>query len=251
MGEANVGMWSVFLINTTVILVVALGFYQPSSARDWRALRMFSGFIVALFLEMYGFPLTVFLLAGLFGSRYPGLTVGEGGGHLWSDLIGWTADPRLSPFHLASYIGIAAGFGLLAASWRVLWAAQRSGEIACTGPYFRIRHPQYAGFLLIMTGFLLQWPTIATLITFPILLARYRRLALDEERTIEQLHGDRWLDYANTTPRLIPRWRSGRARPAGSAGSPNETSVDTRSPDTSDIPVVPLNPHRPRAATPG
>lgn len=241
MGEAHIGMWSVFLINTTVILVVALGFYQPSSARDWRALRMFSGFIVALFLEMYGFPLTVFLLAGLFGSRYPGLTVGQGGGHLWSDLIGWTADPRLSPFHLASYIGIAAGFGLLASSWRVLWSAQRSGEIARTGPYLRVRHPQYAGFLLIMTGFLLQWPTIATLITFPILLARYRRLALDEERTIEQLHGDRWVNYANATPRLIPQFPGARTRRARAAGSARESFLENSEPEASDVPAEPLN----------
>ena len=40
-----------------------------------------------------------------------------------------------------------------------------------------MRHPQYDGFLLIMIGFPLQWPTIPTVVMFPVLVFVYTRLA--------------------------------------------------------------------------
>ena len=152
-----------FLVSTTVMLLFAVGLYQPAGRRDWRAMGAFAAFIVALFAEMYGSPLTIYLLSGWLGSRFPGLSVSEGGGHLWADLTGWQGNPRLSPFHLASYVAIAGGFLLIWSGGRALWAAQRQRRIACEGPYARIRHPQYSGFLLIMVGYLVQWPTIPTL----------------------------------------------------------------------------------------
>jgi hypothetical protein len=54
------------------------------------------------------------------------------------------------------------GFVLLYRAWQVLYQAQRAGDLATDGPYRRIRHPRYDGFVLIMFGFLLQWPTILT-----------------------------------------------------------------------------------------
>jgi len=119
------------------------------------------------FTEMYGIPLMVYLLSGWLGSTVPALRATHSGGHLWNDLIGWSGDPHLSPFHLASYAFIGGGFWLIAAAWRVLHDAARRDSLATTGPYARVRHPQYDGFLLIMIGFLLQWPTIPTLIMFP------------------------------------------------------------------------------------
>lgn len=101
--------------------------------------------------------------------------------------IPWVGgDPHLSPFHLVSYALIGAGFWLIAAAWRRVWDAARNDELATVGPYAHVRHPQYAGFVLIMAGFLLQWPTIPTLVIFPILIAIYRRLALNEEREVAE-----------------------------------------------------------------
>jgi hypothetical protein len=37
------------------------------------------------------------------------------------------------------------------------------------GHYAWVQHPQYDGFLLVMIGFLLQWPAIPTLVMFPVL----------------------------------------------------------------------------------
>ena len=206
-GETGYGLWFLVVVNSALVILFAVSFFHPQTRRDWRAMGAFSAFIVALFTEMYGFPLTLYLLSGWLGDRFPALRVTHNGGHLWSDLIGWKGDPHLSPFHLASYAVIATGFWLIASAWKVLWSAHRSGSLATTGPYARVRHPQYAGFLLIMVGFLLQWPTFATLLMFPVLVLVYRRLAIGEERSMEAGFGRRWERYALATPRFVPRTR--------------------------------------------
>ena len=199
------GLWWLVAINSLVIIIFAASFYHPQSDRDWRALGGFSAFIVALFTEMYGYPLTVYLLSGWLGSRFAGLNLTHNQGHLWNDLIGWQGDPHLSPFHLASYVLIFTGFIVIAAAWRPLYTAQQNGTLATTGAYAQVRHPQYAGFLLIMIGFLLQWPTLPTLVMFPVLGWMYRRLAIREERDVAKQCPDAWAEYAAHTPRFIPR----------------------------------------------
>lgn len=131
-----------------------------------------------------------------------------------NDLIGWTGDPHLSPFHLASYVAIAGGFWLIAVGWRHLHEAAQADRLATTGPYAWVRHPQYDGFLLVMIGFLLQWPTIPTLIMFPVLVYVYARLARTEERAVGEQSGREWDEYAARTPAFVPKigWL-GRTRP--------------------------------------
>src|SRR5581483_2320766 len=163
-------------------------------------------FLIALFTEMYGFPLSIYLLSGWLASRYPGLDLlSHDAGHLWTTLLGWRGDPHLSPFHLLSYVAIGGGFILLSAAWDVLYKAQRSGQLATTGPYSYVRHPQYVGFVLILLGFLLQWPTLLTLVMFPILVTMYVRLARREEREALAAFGDEYARYATATPAFIPR----------------------------------------------
>jgi protein-S-isoprenylcysteine O-methyltransferase Ste14 len=205
--DSAYGLWFLVLIDSAILIIFAVSFFHPRTKRDWRAMGAFSAFIVALFTEMYGFPLTIYLLSGLLGSRFPALSLTHSGGHLWNDLIGWTGDPHLSPFHLGSYALIGAGFWLIISAWRVLWEAQRNDQLAVTGPYDRIRHPQYAGFLLIMVGFLFQWPTLATLAMFPVLVLVYRRLAIGEEREVNHHFGTEWEAYAAQTPRFLPHLR--------------------------------------------
>jgi len=202
--DAAYGLWFLVLINSAIFIIFAVSFFHPKTRRDWRAMGAFSAFIVALFTEMYGFPLTMYLVSGWLGSRFPALSLTHSGGHLWNDLIGWTGDPHLSPFHLASYLLIGAGFWVITSAWRVLWEAQRSGRLAVSGSYARLRHPQYAGLLLVMLGFLLQWPTLATLAMFPVLVLVYRRLAIAEEREVRQRFGAAWDAYAARTPTFLP-----------------------------------------------
>lgn len=101
------------------------------------------------------------------------------------------------------------GFILLSATWNVLYEAQRTHKLATTGQYANIRHPQYVAFILIMFGFLLQWPTILTLLMFPILiwmLWLYVRLASSEERDARRELGDTYTQYEASTPAFIPRF---------------------------------------------
>ena len=207
MADTAYGLWPLVILNTAVFAVFAFSFFHPRTGRDWRAMGAFTAFLVALFTEMYGVPLTVYLLSGWLGSKIPGLQATHAGGHLFNDLIGWQGDPHLSPFHLASYVFIGGGFWLIAAAWRVLHDAARDGRLATTGPYAWVRHPQYGGFLLIMIGFLLQWPTIPTLVMFPILVVVYTRLARAEEREVAAHFTDAWHAYAQRTPRFVPRRR--------------------------------------------
>ncbi|GAA0467421.1 isoprenylcysteine carboxyl methyltransferase [Actinoplanes capillaceus] len=209
---AAYGLWPLVIMNTALFAVFAASFFRPRTGRDWRAMSAYSAFLVALFTEMYGIPLTVYLLSGWLGSKVPGLQATHAGGHLWNDLIGWNGDPHVSPFHLASYAFIGGGFWLIATAWQKLHDAARAGALATTGPYARVRHPQYDGFLLIMIGFLLQWPTIPTLLMFPVLAFVYTRLARAEEREVAAQFGDAWQDYAAATPAFVPHRR--QARPA-------------------------------------
>ena len=198
------GLWAMVVIDTLVLVFFAASFLRPKTGRDWTALGSFSAFGVALFTEMYGFPLTVYLLAGPLGNWFPNLGFSHDQGHLWNDLIGWKGDPHLSPFHLAAYVLIIIGFVLITAGWRQLHAAARLGWLATWGPYRHVRHPQYAGFLAIMVGFLLMWPTLPTLVMFPVLIWIYRRLAIREELEVAARFGVIWEEYADTTPRFLP-----------------------------------------------
>jgi protein-S-isoprenylcysteine O-methyltransferase Ste14 len=211
------GLWSLVVINTAVFLIFAFSFTRPHTARDWRSFGAFSAFMLALFTEMYGFSLTLYLLSGWLGSRYPGLNLlSHDAGHLWHTLFGWHGDPHSDPLHILSNLLIGGGFILLASAWRVLYEAQRSHRLATTGLYAHLRHPQYVGFVLIMLGFLLQWPTLPTLVMFPILVTMYARLARQEERDALAEFGEAYARYAATTPAFFPHLRRVESREAES-----------------------------------
>jgi protein-S-isoprenylcysteine O-methyltransferase Ste14 len=207
------GLWTLVVLNSAIFLMFAFSFFKPQTARDWRTFGAFAAFIVALFVEMYGFPLTIYVVSGWLQSRYPGLDLlSHNSGHLWSTLLGEKGDPHFGPLHIASYVFLGCGFYLLSKAWAVLYHAQRQGVLAVTGPYARIRHPQYLAFVLILLGFLMQWPTLLTLAMFPILLVMYARLAVNEEAEMRRRFGAGFDAYASVTPRFIPGLSTGRRR---------------------------------------
>ncbi len=199
------GLWMLVILNSAIFIMFAFSFFKPQTPRDWRTFGAFAAFIVALFVEMYGFPLTIYLMSGWLQTKYPQLDIlSHNSGHLWSTLLGEKGDPHLGVPHIASYVFLGYGFYLLSSAWNVLYHAQRRGALAVTGPYARIRHPQYVAFVLILLGFLLQWPTLLTLLMFPILLLMYGRLAVTEEREMRQQFGAEFDAYAARTPRFLP-----------------------------------------------
>ena len=204
--ESAYGLWSLVVINSLIFIIFAFSFAKPQTQRDWRSFGAFSAFIVALFVEMYGFPLTIYLISGWLLQRYPNLDLfSHDAGHLWNTLLGWKINPHFDPLHILSSVFIFGGFILLGASWKVLYEAQRTKTLATTGPYAQVRHPQYAGFILIMLGFLFQWPTLVTLTMFPVLVTMYVKLARREEEEVLAEFGDEYRRYKIRIPAFIPR----------------------------------------------
>ena len=200
------GLWGLVVINSAIFIIFAFTFFKPQTTRDWRAFGAFSAFLVALFTEMYGFPLTIYVLSGWLQSRFPNIDwFSHDAGHLSEMMFSWKVNPHFGPFHLLSFAFIIGGFMLISAAWRVLYEAQRQRVLAATGPYSYVRHPQYVGFALVMFGFLLQWPTLLTLAMFPVLVWMYVRLARSEEREAIATFGDAYRRYAARVPAFMPR----------------------------------------------
>ena len=188
------GLWLLAFVNAAVFIIFALSFFKPQTSRDWRSFGAFSAFLVALYL-----------LSGWLQSAYPGIDwFSHDAGHLPEMLFGWRVNPHFGPFHLLSFALIGGGFWLLSAAWQVLYLAQREGRLATTGPYAHVRHPQYLGFILILTGFLFQWPTILTLLMYPVLIWMYLRLAHSEEVEARARFGAEYDAWARRVPAFLP-----------------------------------------------
>src|SRR5215471_11045910 len=128
------GLWSLVIINSAIFILFAFSFFKSKTKRDWRSFSAFSAFLVALFTEMYGFPLTIYLLSGWLQSRYPGIdSFSHDAGHLLEMLFGWKTNPHAGPFHLLSFAFIGGGFILISAGWKALYEAQQRRQLAITG----------------------------------------------------------------------------------------------------------------------
>lgn len=213
------GLWSLVIINSAVFIFFAFSFIKPKTKLDWQSLGAFSAFLVALFAEMYGFPLTIYLLSGWLQIKFPQTDIfGHDSGHLWYTLFGLEGNPHINPLHLISNIFILIGFIIIYKAWKVLYAARQKGKLATTGPYEHVRHPQYAGFIIIMTGFLFMWPTILTLAMYPVLIIVYTKLAKQEERLVRNEFGTDYDNYARCIPAFLPHFKSCSYRPISSNG---------------------------------
>lgn len=197
------GNWFLVLLNIILFGYFLRSSFKPRTKTDWQTFNSFGAFIVALFAEMYGFPLTIYLLTSLFGTRL-GIDFTHDNGHLLNTLLGFKGDPHFSILHIISYALIISGFTLLGNAWEILYKAQKRQKLAASGIYTYIRHPQYLAFILIILGFLVQWPTLITLLMAPILIFRYIRLARTEEKEMLKKFGSRYTLYMKETPPFFP-----------------------------------------------
>lgn len=197
------GNWGLVLASVVIFTIFSVGFIIPFKKRDWRSLGVYEAFLVALFSEMFGFPLTVYILTSFFGFNIP-LTLR--GGHL---LVGILEEMGFSHAYLAVHAAsgglILGGIILIAWGWKKVYYSQ--GRLVNDGPYRYVRHPQYTGLFCIAIGLLIMWPTFLTLVMFPVLVGMYYRLAKREERDIAEKFGDDYRSYMSKTGMFLPRVR--------------------------------------------
>jgi protein-S-isoprenylcysteine O-methyltransferase Ste14 len=206
--EYAYGMWVVVAFNIGLFLFFFLSFLPPKGTVEWRNLGIVTAFLVALFSEMYGFPLTIYLLTGWLGDAYPVLQpFSHKYGHLWVVAFGGTNIAWVLVMG-ASLVLMLAGYLLLSRGWRQVHSAR--GKMVTDGLYTYLRHPQYTGLFLVIAGFLVQWPTLLTVLMAPILVYAYVHLARSEERHMLNQFGDQYANYKLRVPAFFPPWRQWR-----------------------------------------
>ncbi|HZQ09686.1 MAG TPA: isoprenylcysteine carboxylmethyltransferase family protein [Anaerolineae bacterium] len=200
------GMWWLVALNVILVLAFAFSYFVPKKKVEWRSMGVLAAWVVALFTEMYGFPLTVYLLSSWLGSAYP---VTEPFTHVNGHLLAVIAGGSQ---WVALVVDIVTGLGFLAALLLMGSAFQQihkaKGELVTDGLYAYVRHPQYSALFLLIVSLLIQWPALLSWLMAPILVFTYLRLARREEREMTEQFGERYSEYHAHTPAFIPSWQN-------------------------------------------
>lgn len=200
--EAFYGNWIAVIGSTVFFLVFTLGFLTPIKSRDWRSHGIFTAFIISLFTEMFGIPLTIYFLSSVFGVQ-----VGLSGtdGHMLANLLSrlgvWNLNTGVIIVMIVSTVLIIIGLWLIYQGWKTI---HNSKDLVTKGIYANVRHPQYLGIMLITGALLIQWPTLPTLVMWPLLTLMYYRLAKREEGEMEGKYGNRYQKYKHEVPMFLP-----------------------------------------------
>ena len=212
------GSWGDTLIVSAVFLAFVFGFVWPRGGMQWRNAGVYSAFIISLFVEMFGIPLTIYVLAPLL--HLPALDFGMNESHLWAFLLDRAGVVPLAwGVHLVMMVSmalIALGIALVAGGWAQVYGARH--ELRTTGIYRFMRHPQYLGLMLIIVALNVQWPTIPTLVMAPVLIVMYARQARREDRDLDARFGVTFAAYAARVPAFVPHLRHGSLLPGHQPG---------------------------------
>ena len=198
---ANPMGWGIAAIVIVLVSWFFYRFFAPKSWREWSGAGLVQAFIIALYAEMFGFPLTVYLLV-----RWTGIDREYVSANLWSTLFG-AGEVGMLISMIAGYSLVFIGIGLFIQGWREVHRARRQDRLVTEGLYRFVRHPQYSGLFLALFGEgVVHWPTIFSVALFPLIVVAYFMLARKEEREMVQRFGDTYRTYQQQVPMFIPRW---------------------------------------------
>ena len=197
---AHSGVWALAAIMIVLVSWVLYRYLAPKTWREWASAGLVQAFIIALYAEMYGFPLTIYLLVRFFGLDSPNLNA-----NLWSTLLGM-GELGMMISMILGYGLLFIGIGLFIQGWRELYRARQNNQLVTTGLYRFVRHPQYTGLFLGLFGEgIIHWPTLFSVAIFPIIVLAYFLLARSEERKVLEQFGDEYRAYQASVPMFIPR----------------------------------------------
>lgn len=198
---AHSGAWGIALIVIVLISWYLYRYLAPKTWREWAGAGVIQAFIIALYAEMYGFPLTIYLLVRFFGLDQTNLNA-----NLWSTLLGY-GETGMMISMILGYVILFTGLGVFMEGWRELHRARQENRLITDRLYGLVRHPQYTGLFIALFGEgIIHWPTIFSIALFPIIILVYVLLARSEERSMLNQFGEEYRTYQLRVPGFVPRW---------------------------------------------
>ena len=196
---AHSGAWGLAIVMIVIASWVFYRYFAPKGWREWAGAGLVQAFIIALYAEMYGFPLTIYLLVRFLHLDRRGLNA-----NLWSTPLGM-GDTGMMISMLIGYVLLFLGIGLFIEGWRELYRAHQAGRLASDRLYGLVRHPQYTGLFVGLFGEgVVHWPTVFSVTLVPIIVFVYTRLAYREERDMIAKFGERYEEYRRRVPMFFP-----------------------------------------------